>query len=84
VATASSGNAKKKLSYLEQREFDGIEALVDKADARMAAAHDRLEDPAVATDAAALTAALAEMELAQAEHDAVYARWAELTEKAGV
>jgi len=24
------------------------------------------------------------MELAQAEHDAVYARWAELTEKAGV
>ena len=34
-------------------------------------------------DAAALTAALAEMELAQAEHDAVYARWAELTEKAG-
>jgi ATP-binding cassette subfamily F protein uup len=49
----------------------------------MAAAHDRLADPAVATDAAALTAALAEMEVAQAEHDAVYERWAELTEKAG-
>jgi ATP-binding cassette subfamily F protein uup len=77
-------SGKKKLSYLEQREFDSIEALVDQADARMSAAHDRLEDPAVATDAAALTAALAEMELAQAEHDAVYARWAELTEKAGV
>jgi ATP-binding cassette subfamily F protein uup len=82
-AAPASAGGKKKLSYLEQREFDGIEALVDKADARMAAAHDRLEDPAVATDAAALTAALAEMELAQAEHDAVYARWAELTEKAG-
>ena len=49
----------------------------------MAAAHDLLEDPKVVTDAAALTAALAEMEAAQAEHDAVYARWAELTEKAG-
>ena len=29
-----------------------------------------------------LTEALAEMEAAQVEHDAVYARWAELTEKA--
>jgi ATP-binding cassette subfamily F protein uup len=83
VAARGEAGGKKKLSYLEQREFDSIEALVDKADARMSAAHDRLEDPAVATDAAALTAALAEMELAQAEHDAVYARWAELTEKAG-
>jgi ATP-binding cassette subfamily F protein uup len=76
-------SGKKKLSYLEQREFDGIEERVDKADARMAAAHDRLEDPAVVTDPAALTEALAEMEAAQAEHDAVYQRWAELTEKAG-
>ncbi len=86
-ATASSASTsttgKKKLSYLEQREFDGIEALVDKADARMAAAHDLLEDPAVVTDPAKLTAALAEMEAAQAEHDAIYQRWAELTEKAG-
>ena len=49
----------------------------------MAAAHDLLEDQAVVTDPVALTAALAEMEAAQAEHDAVYQRWAELTEKAG-
>ena len=69
--------------HLEQREFDRIEERVDKADARMAAAHDRLEDTAVVTDPAALTEALAEMEAAQAEHDAVYQRWAELTEKAG-
>jgi len=74
---------KKKLSYLEQREFDGIEERVDKADARLAAAHDRLEDQAIVTDPAALTAALAEMEAAQAEHDAIYQRWAELSEKAG-
>jgi ATP-binding cassette subfamily F protein uup len=80
---ATAPSSKKKLSYLEQREFDGIEALVDKADARMAAAHDRLDDPAVVTNPTALTEALAEMEAAQAEHDAVYQRWAELTEKAG-
>jgi ATP-binding cassette subfamily F protein uup len=81
--SATSTTGKKKLSYLEQREFDSIEERVDKADARMAAAHDRLADHSVVTDAAALTAALAEMEAAQAEHDAIYARWAELTEKAG-
>jgi len=34
-------------------------------------------------DAVRLTAALAEMEAAQAEADQLYARWAELTEKAG-
>jgi len=82
-AAVSISTGKKKLSYLEQREYDGIETLVDKADARMAAAHDRLEDSAVTSNAAALVEALAEMEAAQHEHDAVYARWAELTEKAG-
>jgi ATP-binding cassette subfamily F protein uup len=82
-AAVSITTGKKKLSYLEQREFDGIEALVDRADHRMATAHDRLADPAVATNATALTEALTEMEAAQAEHDAVYERWAELTEKAG-
>jgi ABC transport system ATP-binding/permease protein len=79
----AKGVGKKKLSYMEQREFDGIEARVEAADARMEAAHDRLADSAVVTNAALLTEALAAMEAAQAEHDAVYARWAELTEKVG-
>ena len=74
---------KKKLSYMEQREFDSIEERVEAADARMEAAHDKLADPKVAVNAALLTEALAQMETAQVEHDAVYARWAELTEKAG-
>jgi ATP-binding cassette subfamily F protein uup len=81
--SSSASTGKKKLSYLEQREYDGIEARVDAADARMAAAHDKLDDPKVTSNAELLTAALAEMEAAQEEHDAVYARWAELTEKAG-
>jgi ATP-binding cassette subfamily F protein uup len=83
VGTSPSAGSKKKLSYLEQREFDAIEARVEAADARLAAAHDRVADPTVAVDAAALTLALAEMEAAQVEHDAIYERWAELTEKAG-
>jgi ATP-binding cassette subfamily F protein uup len=83
TTSAPATGGKKKLSYLEQREFDGIEARVDQADARLSAAHDRLEDQAVVTNPTALTEALAEMEAAQAEHDAIYQRWAELTEKAG-
>jgi ATP-binding cassette subfamily F protein uup len=40
-------------------------------------------DPAVAVDAVRLTAALTEMDAAQELADGLYARWAELTEKAG-
>jgi len=42
-----------------------------------------VEQPAIATDAAALQTALAELDAAQHENDALYVRWAELTEKAG-
>jgi ATP-binding cassette subfamily F protein uup len=74
--------AKKKLSYMEAREFAAIEQRVEESDARLAAARDRVEDPAIASDAAGLQAALGELELAQEENDALYARWAELTDKA--
>jgi ATP-binding cassette subfamily F protein uup len=82
-AAASAPSGKKKLSYLEAREYAGIEALVDAAEERLNAARDVLDDPSVATNAAALTKALHEMEQAQSEADALYQRWAELTEKAG-
>jgi ATP-binding cassette subfamily F protein uup len=81
AAIASVG--KKKLSYLEAREFASIEDKVEAAEERLNAARDQLDDPAVATNADALTAALHEMEQAQAAVDDLYARWAELTEKAG-
>ena len=74
---------KKRLSYLEVREFAGIEQRVEQSDARLAAAREQVENPAIVTDATALQQALAEMEAAQQENDSLYARWAELTEKAG-
>jgi ATP-binding cassette subfamily F protein uup len=83
TAAAATAPAKKKLSYLEAREFAGIEERVEAADNRLETAKARVGDPEVAVDAAKLTEALAEMEAAQAEVDALYARWAELTEKAG-
>jgi ATP-binding cassette subfamily F protein uup len=81
--TAPATAQKKKLTYVEQREYDGIEARVEGADARLEAARTRVEDPAISTDAHALTEALTELESAQKEHDAIYERWAMLTEKIG-
>ncbi len=82
VVTAASAG-KKKLSYLEAREYSGIEAAVDAAEERLQMARESLDDTAVVTDAAKLTAALKEMEDAQEVADSLYARWAELTEKVG-
>ncbi len=78
-----SAGGKKKLGYLEAREYAEIEAKVDAAEERLNAARDLLDEPSVSTNADALTAALHEMEKAQEVADALYQRWAELTEKAG-
>jgi ATP-binding cassette subfamily F protein uup len=80
---SSTAGGKKKLSYLEAREFAGIEAAVEAAEERLQRARHTIEDPDVTIDAVRLTAALAELEAAQAEADGLYARWAELTEKVG-
>jgi ATP-binding cassette subfamily F protein uup len=83
ASAPAPSTGKKKLSYLEAREYAGIEALVDAAEERLNAARDVLDDSSVATNAEALTKALHEMEQAQTEADGLYQRWAELTEKAG-
>ena len=80
---ASGAGGRKKLSYLEAREFAAIEQRVEDSDARLAQAREHVESPAIATNAAALEEALRELDAAQQENDALYARWAELTEKAG-
>jgi ATP-binding cassette subfamily F protein uup len=79
----AKGAAKKKLSYMEQREFDAIESRVEEADVRLDEARMHVADPSVVIDAKALIEAMAELDAAQAEHDAIYERWAELTDKAG-
>ncbi len=71
----------RRLSYLEQREWDGMEAAVLDAETQAAAARERAEDPAIASDAAMLQARHAELVELQAKVDRLYARWAELEEK---
>ncbi len=74
---------KRKLSYLDAREFAAIEQRVEASDARLTAARRQVEHPEIASDSAALQKALAELEIAQLENTKLYARWAELMEKAG-
>ncbi|HET6372247.1 MAG TPA: ABC-F family ATP-binding cassette domain-containing protein, partial [Candidatus Polarisedimenticolia bacterium] len=71
----------RRLSYLEQREWDGMEAAVVDAEARLAEARGRAEDPSIATDAIMLQKRLSELDEIQARVDQLYARWAALDEK---
>lgn len=75
--------AKKKLSYLEAREYSGIEQRIADAEQSLQARQAELEDPAIASDAPRLLSAQARMEAAKNDLDALYARWAELEEKNG-
>jgi ATP-binding cassette subfamily F protein uup len=71
----------KRLSYLEQREFDAMETSVLEAEERLAAAQKAAADPSIAADAQALQERFAALSAAQAEVDRLYARWAELEAK---
>jgi len=81
-AAADTGtSAKKKLSYLEAREYASIEERVADAEKVMEAKRTHAEDPAIASDAERLMTAHAELEAAQNDVDELYARWAELEKK---
>jgi len=75
--------ARKKLSYLEGREYDGIEQRIAAAGQLLESKRAQLEDPAIASDGPCLLALHAEVEAAQKDLDALYARWAELEAKSG-
>jgi ABC transport system ATP-binding/permease protein len=75
--------AKKKLSYLEAREYAGMEQRISQAELVLESKRAELEDPAIASDGSRLVAAHAEMERAKKDLDTLYTRWAELEEKAG-
>ena len=59
----------------------GVSPLILEAEAEQEAANAAAHDPAIASDAPALQAALSRLQSAQAEVERLYARWAELEEK---
>jgi len=83
VPAGTASPTKKKLSYLEAREYETIEQRVAAAEELLQAKRDQLADPAIASDGPRLVAAHAEMEAAQNEVDTLYARWADLEKKKG-
>lgn len=75
------GTARKKLSYLEAREYETIEQRVAEAENVLQSKREQLEDPAIVSDSQRLLHANAQMEEAQNKVDELYARWAELEKK---
>jgi ATP-binding cassette subfamily F protein uup len=74
-------DARKKLSYMEAREWEQIETRIQEAEAMLESARGQLELPEIVSDPARLTDAATEIDRAQAEVDRLYERWAELDAK---
>jgi ATP-binding cassette subfamily F protein uup len=72
--------SKKKLSYIEQREWDGMEQLILQSEHDLAARERAVEQ--AASDAERLPEAYAKLQEAQARVEQLYARWADLEAKA--
>jgi len=71
----------KRLGYLEQREWDGMERAILDAEMAVEACRRAAEDPAVASDPAALQDRYAALDIARTAVEHLYARWAELEAK---
>ena len=78
---ASRPKRRSGLTYLEKKEYQGMEEAISEAEARLTAARVHLEDPDVASDAERAHRAYLAVQQAQATIDALYERWAHLEEK---
>ena len=72
---------RKKLSYMEQREYDQLEGRIEQAEAHVRDAEAVVADPIVQADHAKMTDACGRLTDAQAQVAALYARWEELESK---
>lgn len=77
----TNASTRRKLSFKEQREMDGMEAAVMAAERAHAEAEVIVSDPTVATDHVKLAAACKTLDSANAMVAALYARWQELESK---
>jgi ATP-binding cassette subfamily F protein uup len=75
--------AKKKLSYLESREMEGMEGRILAAEQELEALRARMQAPDVVSDGVKLPEIYQQMQAAEAKVETLYARWAELEAKLG-
>ncbi|MGH9521683.1 MAG: ABC-F family ATP-binding cassette domain-containing protein, partial [Terriglobales bacterium] len=83
IAPARQNPARKKLSYLEAREYADIEQRIAEAEADLARKRAAFESPAIASHAEKLLVAQRELDAAQKAVDTLVERWAELEQKQG-
>jgi ATP-binding cassette subfamily F protein uup len=82
VPAPKAAAVKKKLSYIEARDYETIEHRVTEAEVALEAQHDAVQH-AASKGGKALEAAMAELEIRQLAVDELYERWAELEKKLG-
>jgi len=75
--------AKKKLSYKEARELEGLEKRIADAEQELHARQAALQDSAIVSDGPRLHNASLQLDEARKTVDQLYARWAELEHKKG-
>jgi ATP-binding cassette subfamily F protein uup len=74
---------KKKLSYLESREMEGMEERILEAEQELESLRARMQAPDVVSAGVKLHETYQRMQAAEARVDELYARWAELEAKRG-
>lgn len=80
----SSSQRPKKLSYHEQKELDGMEAAIQKAETAIEDLQKQLEDPSVQSDSQKSLALYQSLGNAQADLDQLYRRWQDLLDKSKI
>jgi ATP-binding cassette subfamily F protein uup len=78
---AAPVSTRKKLSYLELREWEQMEQRIIEAEQELESRRDALQAPEVVSDPFALRQRYEEVQAAEAAVDRLYARWAELEAK---
>ena len=84
LAAPAPATPRKKLGYLDAREWERMEQKILDAEQALEAARAAFEAREVVSDPLALQQRYAEMQAAEAEVDKLYARWAELEAKVQV
>jgi ATP-binding cassette subfamily F protein uup len=72
---------RKRLSYLEAREWETIEKRIHDSELELASSHAELQNPDVSRDPRRMQLAYERLQAAQAAVDRLYERWAELEAK---
>jgi len=81
ISPSAKKASSRKLSYMDQRDWDQMEEKIKEAESRLNLAVGKLNDPSNATSPSKLQKTSAAAEATQNDVDRLYSRWAELEEK---